>query len=375
MTILHVVEPFASGIAVFVKSLTETMPNDVHIILHGERRHVMAASEVKKTFPRKNIRFVRWRSAQRSLNPLKDFMAFSELYKILRRLKRKNLVDAVHLHSSKSGLIGRAACRMAGIDNVVYTPNGAPFLAGKNPLYNFFYQQLEKIGHGFGGRVICCSESELHEYNRIGIQAGYVNNGISIPDARPADLQQQDKFRIITSGRIVPQKNPQLFNAIASYFQEFGNFEFIWAGDGEGRQELTAKNIRVTGWIDTAAVKSMVANADVYLSTSLYEGLSFAVLEALALKKPMLLTDCVGNTDVIKNGLNGDLFTNETEAIIKILNYYNNAEMLRVMGEYSHKICTSEFDAQQNFNSYRDIYTGTTIIKKGFERKKKPVGP
>ena len=119
----------------------------------------------------------------------------------------------------------------------------------------------------------------------------------------------------------------------------------------------------------------MVANADVYLSTSLYEGLSFAVLEALALKKPMLLTDCVGNTDVIKNGLNGDLFTNETEAIIKILNYYNNAEMLRVMGEYSHKICTSEFDAQQNFNSYRDIYTGTTIIKKGFERKKKPVGP
>lgn len=340
------------------------MPDDVHIILHGERKHVMAASEVKKTFPRKNIRFIRWRSAQRSLNPMKDFMAFSELYKILRRLKRAGLVDAVHLHSSKSGLIGRAACRMAGIDNVVYTPNGAPFLAGKNPLYNYFYQQLEKIGHGFGGRVICCSESELNEYHKIGISGAFVNNGISLKNAKPGEQPRQDRFRIITSGRIVSQKNPQLFNAIATYFQEFGNFEFIWAGDGAGRSVLTANNIKVTGWIDTETVKAMVADADVFLSTSLYEGLSFAVLEALALKKPLLLTNCVGNTDVIKNGLNGDLFNNETEAIIKILNYYNNAEMLKVMGEHSRRICTSEFDAQQNFNSYRDIYRGSIGVIK-----------
>ena len=53
MTIVHVVEPFAAGIAVFVKSLTETMPDDVHIIVHGERKKVIAASEVKKIFPLK----------------------------------------------------------------------------------------------------------------------------------------------------------------------------------------------------------------------------------------------------------------------------------------------------------------------------------
>ncbi len=53
MIILHVVEPFAAGIAVFVKSLTETMPDDTHIILHGERKQEIAASEVKKLFPKK----------------------------------------------------------------------------------------------------------------------------------------------------------------------------------------------------------------------------------------------------------------------------------------------------------------------------------
>jgi glycosyltransferase involved in cell wall biosynthesis len=341
------------------------MPDDIHIIIHGERKKEIAASEVKKIFPQKNIRFIKWRSAQRSVHPLKDFMAFSELYKLLRRLKKKGLVDAVHLHSSKSGLLGRAACRMAGIDNVFYTPNGAPFLSGKNSLANYFYQQLERIGHGLGGTVICCSESELGAYKKIGIKAQYVNNGIAVHQhPQSADFGQKQTFRIITSGRIVAQKNPYLFNIIATYFQEFEDFEFIWAGDGTERSALTANNITITGWLPTQEVKSLVAQADIYLSTSVYEGLSFAVLEALALKKPMLLTNCIGNRDVVKSGLNGDLFTNETEAIIKLLHFYNNRAMLQVMGEFSHQICSTEFNAKQNFNTYRSIYTGTAALKK-----------
>lgn len=358
MTILHVVEPFASGIAVFVKSLTETMPDDVHIIVHGERKHEIAASEVKKIFPQKNIRFIKWRSAQRAVHPLKDFLALSELYKIIRRLKKKDLVDAVHLHSSKSGLLGRVACRMAGVENVVYTPNGAPFLSGKSKLANYFYQQLEKLGHGFGGKVVCCSESERKEYQRIGIRADFVNNGITMQTAaaKTTLTGTRPKFRIITSGRIVAQKNPALFNSIATYFQEFEDFEFIWAGDGEDRAALTANNIQVTGWVSAEEVKKLLAQSHVYLSTSVYEGLSFAVLEALALKKPMLLSECVGNRDVIKTGLNGDLFRSETEAIIKILSYYNNREMLPIMGDFSHQICKYNFDAKANFTSYRTIY-------------------
>ena len=140
MIIVHVVEPFAAGVAVFVRSLTETMPEELHIVIHGEREYVMSAREVKHSFPKKNVRFIRWKSAQRSINPLKDLLALNELYKILRRLKRREIVDAVHLHSSKSGLLGRIACRIAGIEKVIYTPNGAPFLSGGSSFNNFFYQ-------------------------------------------------------------------------------------------------------------------------------------------------------------------------------------------------------------------------------------------
>src|SRR5690606_6002872 len=90
-----------------------------------------------------------------------------------------------------------------------------------------------------------------------------------------------------------------------------------------------------------------------------FEGLSFAVLEALSLKKPVLLSKCTGNTDLVKMGVNGGLFTTKTDAIIKILQYYVNREMLPVMGEYSAEICRTEFNVRENFEAYRHLYGGT----------------
>lgn len=369
MNIVHVVEPFAAGISVFVRSLTVSMPDDFHIIIHGERKKVMPARQVKSEFPQKNIRFIKWRSAQRAIDPVKDAFAFSELYTILRRLKKKGLVDAVHLHSSKSGLLGRAACRLARIDNVFYTPNGASFLSVNNRVLRLFYKQLEKFGNRLGGKVICCSASEFNEYKKLGIDAAYINNGVALQADDREQLQKKDStFRVVTSGRIEIQKQPALFNAIAQYFEGIPGIEFTWIGDGPDKYQFTSRNIRVTGWMDAPSVQSCVASADLYLSTSKYEGLSFAVLEALALRKPVLLSNCTGNSDIVKRGINGALFTNKEEAIVKILQYYTNPEMLPVMGAYSEEICQAEFDVEQNFKNYREVYAGSVVS--GIKHKK-----
>jgi len=362
MIIVHIVEPFAAGIALFVKSLTQAMPDDMHIVVHGERKKEMNAAEVKKNFPTQNVRFIKWHSAQRSIDPLKDLLALTELYRILKRLKQKNLVDAVHLHSSKSGLLGRAACRMAGITNVFYTPNGASFLSAGNKLSRFIYQQLEKLGHRFGGHIVCCSPSELEEYLKIGIHASYVNNGIEVKQPEFEVVKKtKEKFRIVTSGRIEKQKNPALFNKIASYFEDMPQIEFAWIGDGRYKKLFTAKNITVTGWLGAREVHDYVSASDIYLSTSKYEGLSFAVLEALALKKPVLLSNCTGNIDLVKKGINGDLFNTSSEAITRLLQYYNNPQMLDVMGKFSGEICKTEFDVKKNFKAYRELYAGAVL--------------
>jgi glycosyltransferase involved in cell wall biosynthesis len=361
MNIIHVVEPFASGVATFVRSLVENLQDDLHIIIHGERENVMRSEKVIQFFPAANTRFIRWPSAQRSLSVRKDTAAFWELYTILRQLKQQDKIDAVHLHSSKSGFLGRLACRLASIHTVVYTPNGAPFLAGQSKIMKFLYGQLERFASFFGGKTVCCSTSEWEAYHAMGIEAACINNGVTLeypvkPVTNAIPAAQTARFRIVTSGRIAEQKDPAFFNAIAKYFEEFNDFEFVWVGDGEQRHQLTAKNISITGWLTPAETNEYVAGSDIYLSTSHFEGMPFSVLEALALKKPVLLSDCIGNRDIVRGGLNGDLFHDEEEAILKILRYYNNRDMLSVMGEYSRQICAQQFDVHTTFNSYRKLY-------------------
>ena len=358
--IVHIVEPFASGIATFIRSLVEGLRDDTHIIVHGERSQVMGCEEVILEFPTDNVHFIRWHSAQREIRPVKDFRAFLELLGILRRLKKHTDIDVVHLHSSKSGFLGRLACRIAGIRSVIYTPNGAPFLAGSR-IARFIFRILEKIGASFGGRVVCCSPSEHHLYQAIGIDAMCINNGVPLRRSKKRVRDGSPGFRIVTCGRIIGQKNPELFNRIAAYFADLGDFQFIWIGDGPNKELLTAKNITITGWLPITATERLLSSGNVYISTSNFEGLPFAVLEALILRKPVLLKDCIGNRDIVLRGINGDLFHDADDAILKILRYQNNREMLPIMGEYSKHHCEQEFDVRQMSNAYRQLY-GSLVI-------------
>jgi glycosyltransferase involved in cell wall biosynthesis len=321
----------------------------------------MRAEDVKRQFSGVHVSFLRWPSARRNISPWRDLKASVELYGFLKDLKRQGAVDVVHLHSSKSGFLGRVVCRILRIRNVIYTPNGAPFLVGKTALSNRLYKVLEQVGARFGGTVVCCSQSEWQAYRDLGIDATRINNGIRVTEAPPPPRSEGGRFTVITSGRITDQKNPGLFNAIARYFEEWPAFEFVWVGDGDERAHLTARNIRVTGWLKGEQVRPLVHHADVYLSTARFEGLSFAGLDALRLGKPVLLTDCIGNRDLNARGSNGDLFRSESEAVVKLLRYFNNRLMLPVMGSRSAELCAAEFDIQDTFYQYRSLYKSDSI--------------
>jgi glycosyltransferase involved in cell wall biosynthesis len=362
MIIVHIAEAFAGGISTFLKLLIENMPHDRHVIIHGERPQVAKFEDIRKDFNYPNVEFIRWNSAQRSIHPIKDTKAFAELYKILRPF-RKTGVDAIHLHSSKSGFIGRMVCNVLRFPNVIYTPNGAPFMVGKSVFSNTMYKALEKLGSAFGGKVVCCSESERVAYAKAGIKAVTINNGINLtkePDHISTYIDSS-KFRIAFSGRVLDQKNPALFNRIASYFVDLPQFEFIWVGDGPDVKMLKSPNIRITGWLPQHEAKQIIKASHIYLSTAKFEGLSFSVLEALAMKKPVLLTDCIGNCDMIKDGLNGDLYRDAKDAINKILRYYNNMDMLSIMGHNSMQYCYDEFDIKHTQSQYRSLYEGAPI--------------
>lgn len=358
MKVVHIVEPLAGGMVTFLTSLVENLQLHSHIIVHGNREHITPLPIVKKQFKFPNVKFIRWPSAQRSLHFKKDTKAFIELYRILKRLKQDNLLDIVHLHCSKGGFLGRMVCRLLGLQHqVIYTPNGAPFMAGTSILSNYLYKVLEKLASFFGGQVVCCSPSEQDAYKKIGIDAITINNGIQYKKLihKKRTYRKDNVFRVVTSGRIVDQKDPALFNRIATFFEEFTNFEFIWVGDGDGANLLTAKNIRITGWMPSNIANDLVVSADVYLSTARYEGLPFSVLEALAMSMPVLLTDCIGNKD-LSNNLNGAVFSDEHEAILRLLQFYNNNSMLNLMGKHSGSYCRRHFNLVDTFRKYQGLY-------------------
>lgn len=375
MKIIHIVDPFAGGIATFLKLLTEELKDDYHIIIHGERKELADAKYVKTVFPKKNIRFIHWKSVQRELSPIKDLKAYAELVSILRRFSD---ADVVHLHSSKAGFLGRIACRHLGITNVIYTPNGAPFLIKKGKRINLkLYERFEKIAYHFGGRIICASASERDEYEKRGMSAEFISNGTRIGKSSFIGNKDYNKFRIVTSGRVANQKNPHFFNEIAWAFAELKHFEFVWIGQGEDTAALTAPNIRITGWLSREGVNHEIAKADLYLSTSFFEGLPFAVIEAMSLGKCLLLSNCTGNIDLVKKGVNGEIFNNQEEAINHIIYFYLNKEITESMGLNSLEICRDYFSIEETAFRYRMEYKktpSTTYRAKAFDilRKRNP---
>jgi glycosyltransferase involved in cell wall biosynthesis len=351
--VVHVVEAFGGGIIEFVRLLTNlTVDNYEHTIIHGSR--VNDIEKIKILF-NPNIKFYLWVNAQREISIIQDFKALKSLFKVLKSIE----FDVLHLHSTKAGILGRIIGFFFRKKTIIYTPHSASFV--RNDISwktKKMYHLIEYLANKLSGKVIAVSKSEAEEHQKIGINAGWINNGVVIEDAEP-NIQKYlfPKIQIVTSGRIETQKNPFLFNEIAEAFEDREDVEFLWIGEGDMRQVLTSENISVTGWIQSTEVRQKLKESHIYLSTALWEGLPFAVIEAMQESMPLILSNCVGNVDLVKEGVNGYLFENKEKAITLINNYINDRPNSMIThGHESRKIAEDEFSVEKMIQSYRKIY-------------------
>ncbi|RMA93303.1 glycosyltransferase [Hydrogenothermus marinus] len=352
MKIVHIIESFAGGSFSFLVKLTNKMSNNEHIIIHGIREDT--PKNFQKYFPEKT-KFYKWNSAVREINPKKDFLALIELVRILKSI---NDIDVIHLHSSKAGFLGRLSAKILGYESrVIYTSHGVSFL--REDISKFkkkIFISLEKLAYLLGGQVIACSKSESEIFNKYGIQAKYINNGIDCNSNILRNKKKLNEILIGTVGRITYAKNPQLFNQIAKKFLYRKDVKFLWIGDGELRKELNSPNIKITGWVDLEKVKNYLIDLDIYISTSLWEGLPLSVLEAMCFSKPLILSNCVGNKDLVISGYNGFLFNNFKEAIEKLNNLIENKSKLEILGLNSKKLVKEKFTIDKMVKEYENLY-------------------
>lgn len=348
--VLHIVESFGSGIFSFLVDLVNGTDDEFDItIAYGKR---VETPENFKSYFNNNIKFIEVENFTRSIKLIKDLKAFLEVKKII---KEEN-PDIIHLHSSKAGFIGRFAtnCKKK---NVLYNPHGFSFLMKDNSkVKRLIYWCLEKVGTLKKCTIVGCSYGEYQEALKLSKNAICINNGININKLNK-EVQTFEKhnidfnnLKICTSGRIGYQKNPELFNKIA---ENFPNLKFTWIGDGELKDKLTAPNIKVTGWKTREDVLKIVNDNDVFILTSLWEGLPISLLEAMYLKKVCIVTNCIGNRDVIKNEKNGFIIkTNNYKEIIERINPENYSKI----SKNAKEAILSVFNTDKMVKEYKKEY-------------------
>lgn len=246
----------------------------------------------------------------------------------LSQVMRREMYDIVHCWSSIAGFVGRLAARWVGVPTIIYSPEGFAF----NEFVSVWRRQLYVAAERFLGRftdaLIACSETERAQ----AFQASIVPPERLVLIENPLDTDRYDirKFDNATKriklslpdaapvigmvARLTPQKGPRYFvEAAAHVHRSMPQAHFVLVGDGELRAEVEAlaASLGLDGALHLLGNRSdylaIMAIFDVFVLSSLWEGMPYAPLEAMLLQKPVVATDITGSRDIIHNDVDGVL--------------------------------------------------------------------
>lgn len=357
LKVLHVVEALGGGVYSYFCDLSHIMGNDPRLdvyIAFNNKRSEIDPEKIADDF-NENCELIRL-DLHKEISFIKDWKGILQIKKVLERIKP----DIIHLHSSKAGVLGKIAYKIAAVKSeVFYTPHGYAFLrqdisSKKRLLYKFIEKYSQKL---LGGITIACGDTEQQEAHKMHLKATLIRNGV--PIQKIANYKRDIINKTLTIGilgRITYARNPAFFNEIA--FAHPG-INFIWIGDGDLRHEITAPNISITGWFtDRYSGLRHMNGIDIYLQTSLWEGLPIAVLEAMVFKKPVIATDVIGNKDIVLDGKTGFLIKDLNDAI-KAITALKDPLLRNVMGNAAHDRANKLFDSTTNFNALTDYFLET----------------
>lgn len=348
MKILHIVEAFGGGVYTFMEALLKQTSEEFEIVVAYAIRPQTPADFLER-FDKK-IKFIEVKHFQRSINPFSDVAAGFELRKIVKEEKP----DVIHLHSAKAGFLGRVFLNNRKTPTL-YTPHGYAFMKkDDSAIKRKIYYGIEWFAGRSRALTVGCSNGEWEAAKKVSKKAICISNGIDYSELpEPKEERSSEKLLVATIGRVCYQKNPEMFNQVALSMPEA---DFLWVGEGDMDDSLTAPNIERTGWKLREETLQLLNKADVFLLLSLWEGLPISLLEAMYLKKVCIVTDVVGNRDVIKHGENGYIVRSAEECVEILKRMDGSLASERELREKAHADILNCYNIANMGENYAGVY-------------------
>lgn len=324
LSVLHVVEATTAGVGRHVLDLCTNMRRAGLAVAVAcpqvrDRARDDTAFVDRLQAARVTVHDVPMRYGVRPLADLRD-------YGRLVRMMRDRDFDVVHAHSSKAGVLGRLAARRCRVPAVVYTPNAFAFLGAQNGVYRWLYRSLEQwLGRKMTDMLICVSRSEAALVSQWAMVASghmaIIENAVdasayapTVPPAKAKLALGLDPGRLVIGyvGRLAEQKGIDCFlRAAHEVFASSADLQFVLVGEGhlEGMARQMVVSLGLEGRVLLTGFRTdipqVLAALDVFVLPSLYEGMPYTLMEAMAAGRAVIATDVAGNRDLIRHGETG----------------------------------------------------------------------
>ncbi len=244
-----------------------------------------------------------------AINPVRDLRALGEIRSVLKRLRP----DLVSTHSSKAGVLGRVAARILGIP-VVFTAHGWAFTPGIPQREATIYRWVEWLVAPLASRIITVSEFDRRLALSCGVGSAErvitVHNGMPDVDATLRSDPGRSPARLAMIARFEPQKDhTTLFQALAGLRDRPWELDLIGDGPLLPQAEAMARQLgltdRVRFWGQRMDVAERLAEAQVALLITNWEGFPRSILEAMRAGLPVVSSEVGGVSESVVDGETG----------------------------------------------------------------------
>ncbi len=327
---------------------------------------------VKEASSIPHLKLERCRFLKRLIHPLKDLLALIHLYSFIK----KNNIGIVHTHSSKAGILGRLAAWLAGVKVIIHTVHGWSFHDYQPFFLRKLFVLLERFSALFTDKLIVTAYYDQAKglKNRVGVQGKYslIRYGIDYAEFDTNDSSVRWELGLDNNDLLVgmiacfkPQKCPQDFIKLACLVKRsIPKVKFILVGDGILRTKIErlisnsnlGENVILTGW--RRDIPRVLSTFDVFVLTSLWEGLPITVLEAMAAGKVVIATDTGGIREVVNQGKTGFLVQpHDLEGLAKkLVSLLMENELRMRIGRLAKENLKDDFSVKNMINNTELLY-------------------